>query len=86
MIEIQGEDAEMEDTVIHAEDSEVQEKASLPDSSVEPEVSTDISSQSAARLIVVHLAISPELGGPLRGVCIDLDIGQGLGDITGVSH
>ena len=40
---------------------------------------------SDMRHIVVHLAVSPYLPGPLRGVCIDLDVHPGFGDIIGVS-
>lgn len=37
------------------------------------------------QMVVIHVAVSPMLPGALRGVCIDLDIHQSLGEIIGVS-
>ena len=49
------------------------------------EADSPLAEEQHLRLITVHLAVSPNLNGSLRGVCVDLDIPRIMGDLMGVS-
>ena len=36
-------------------------------------------------MVAIRIAVRPDLPGPIRGVCVDLDVHRGLGDILSVS-
>ena len=36
-------------------------------------------------MVAIRIAVRPDLPGPIRGVCVDLDIHRGLGDVLSVS-
>lgn len=36
-------------------------------------------------MVLIHLAVTPDLQGAIRGVCVDMDLHTGLGQILGVS-
>lgn len=55
----------------------------MPEADVAP--ATAVPADPPSRLLVVQLAASPALQGPLRGVCLDVDIHPSLGQLLAVS-
>ena len=76
-------------TAMHAREPADATPAASPSAAaaaVHTQVANNAEQESAAheQRLVVHLAVKADLPGPLRGVCVDLDVPSDLGDIIAV--